>query len=203
MSTAANMPRNRVDDEGLNNNNNNSSAKRPRLSAVGSGAHPNTSSLTISNISNAVTAYTQVLDHSSLVTQQQQHQQMAVEKQQHLRKAIRSLWEESRLYKETRDAQEAAVRKSSYFTASQKKPAVSLTSFKVANKWRLLVDDLLTLPEDMIEEEVLSLFSKMLYAHHCFFRSDLGECSELSKNFFDVQMVRYDLTSYVVCVVVL
>lgn len=179
MSTPArtDMSR-RVDDEGLNNNNNNSSssAKRPRLSAVGSGIHPNT------------TVATQKLQHTCRVTQQ-----MAVEKQQNLRKAIQSLWEESRLFNEARDAQEAAMRKSSYFTAMQKKPATSLTSFKVADKWRLLVEDLLTLPEEMIEEEILSQFSKLLYAHHSFFRSDLGQCSELGKKFFDVQMVLYVL----------
>lgn len=122
--------------------------------------------------------------------------EMAIEKQQNLRKAIQSLWEESRLYNEARDAQEVAMRKSSFFMASHRKPSLSLTSFKVANKWRLLVEDLLTLPEDLIEEEVLSQFSKLLYAHHSFFRSDLGECNELGKDFFDVQMVLY-CTCYV------
>jgi hypothetical protein len=117
--------------------------------------------------------------------------EIAVEKQQNLRKAIQSLWEESRLYSEARDAQEVTMRKSSFFMTAHKKPSLSLTSFKVANKWRLLVEDLLTLPEDLIEEEVLSQFAKLLYAHHCFFRSDLGEFNELGKDFFDVQMVLY------------
>jgi len=155
------------------NNNNNSSAKRVRLSSVDSGTHLNTSYAT------TVARKLQPV----VVTKQR-----AVEVQQSLRKGIQGLWDETKLYNETRDTQEAVMRNYSYFTA-QKKPAIIQTSFKVANRWKLMVEELLRLPEELIEEEILSQLFKVLSAHHCFFRSDLGQCNEMWRDFFDVQMV--------------